>query len=88
MITSSVENEGKSITSVNLAVSLAQDSMDHSVLLIDADLRKPMIHEYLGIEYKYGLSDYLSRDIDISDILIKTGIGNLVCSSSRRHKAE
>ncbi len=77
MITSSIENEGKSITSANLAVSLAND-IDHSVLLVDADIRKPVLHEYLGIEYKYGLSDYLSGDIDISDILIKTGIGNLV----------
>ena len=37
-----------------------------------------MINKYLGIEYEYGLSDYLTRDIDISKILIKTGIGNLV----------
>lgn len=77
MITSSVDSEGKTITAINLAVSLAQE-LDHSVLLIDADLRKPMIHEYLGIKYEYGLSDYLTKDIDISEALIKTGIGNMV----------
>ncbi len=77
MITSAIDNEGKSNTSVNLAVSIAHD-IDHSVILVDADLRKPTLHKYLGIEYKYGLSEYLSRDIDISDIIIKTGIGNLV----------
>ena len=77
MITSAVESEGKSLTAVNLAISLAQE-IDHTILLVDADLRKPMIHEYLGVEYKYGLSDYLSQDIDISDILVKTGIGKLV----------
>jgi exopolysaccharide/PEP-CTERM locus tyrosine autokinase len=77
MITSAIDNEGKTLTAANLAVSLAQE-IDHSILLIDADLRKPMIHEYFEITAKYGLSDYLTRDIDISEILIKTGIGNLV----------
>ncbi|GBE40185.1 tyrosine-protein kinase YwqD [bacterium BMS3Bbin09] len=77
MITSAIEGEGKSVTSINLAVTLAQ-AIDHSILLIDADIRKPMIHEYLGIEYKYGLSDYLTSDIDISEVMIKTGIGKLV----------
>ncbi|HDZ00184.1 MAG TPA: polysaccharide biosynthesis tyrosine autokinase [Nitrospirae bacterium] len=77
MITSSVNGEGKTLTAVNLAVTLAQE-IDHTILLIDADLRKPMIHEYLGIKYEYGLSDYLTQDIDISEVLIKTGIGNMV----------
>ena len=62
MITSAVESEGKTLTSINLAIALAQE-IDHSILLIDADLRIPMIHEYLGITYKYGLSDYLTRNI-------------------------
>ena len=65
MITSAIDGEGKSVTAINLAVTLAQE-INHSMLLIDADLRKPMIHEYLGIEYEYGLSDYLTGDIDIS----------------------
>ncbi len=77
MIASAVDSEGKTLTAINLAVTLAQE-LDHSILLIDADLRKPMIHNYLGIDYKYGLSDCLREDMDISDILIKTGIGNLV----------
>ena len=78
MITSSVDSEGKTLTAINLAVSLAQE-IDHSILLVDADLRKPMIHNYLGItEYKYGLSDYLTGDLDVSDILVKTAIGKLV----------
>ena len=77
MITSSVNGEGKTLTAVNLAVTLAQE-IDHTILLIDADLRKPMIHECLGIKYKYGLSDYLTQYIDISKVLIKTGIGNMV----------
>jgi exopolysaccharide/PEP-CTERM locus tyrosine autokinase len=77
MVTSSIEREGKSITSLNLAITLAQE-IDHTILLIDADLRRPMLHEYLGIDVKYGLSDYLTQDIDIGEVLIKTGIGNLI----------
>ena len=46
MVSSSDMGEGKSITSINLAVALAQE-IDHTVLLVDADLRKPSIHRYL-----------------------------------------
>ncbi|KPK36682.1 MAG: hypothetical protein AMK70_01410 [Nitrospira bacterium SG8_35_1] len=77
MITSSISGEGKTITAINLAVTIAQE-IDHSILLIDADLRRPMIHNYLGMNPKYGLSDYLLKDIDISEILVKTGIGKMV----------
>lgn len=77
MITSAIDGEGKSVTAINLAVTLAQE-IDHTILLIDSDLRKPVVHEYLGIDYKYGLSDYLTSDIDISEVMIKTGIGKLV----------
>lgn len=77
MITSTIENEGKTLTAINFAISVAQE-IDHSIVLIDADLRKPNIHEYFGIKPKMGLSDYLTKDIDISEVMIKTGIGNLV----------
>jgi protein-tyrosine kinase len=60
MVTSSVSNEGKSLTSLNLAITLAQE-MDHTVLLIDADLRKPSIQAYLGMEPSKGLSDYFNE---------------------------
>ena len=77
MITSATKGEGKSVTAINLAVTLAQ-AIDHSILFIDADIRNPRIHEYLGIECEYGLSDYLTSDMDISDVMINTGIGKLV----------
>lgn len=77
MVTSAIASEGKTITAINLAVALAQE-IDHSILLVDADLRQPMIAKYLGIEYKYGLTDYLTRDIEVSEVILKTGIGNLM----------
>lgn len=77
MVTSSDIAEGKTITAINFAVSLA-NMADHTVLLVDTDLRNPSIHKYLGIEQEYGLSEYLKGEVNLPDILIKTGIGNLV----------
>lgn len=76
MVTSSIGNEGKSVTALNLAMSLAQE-YDHTVMLVDADLRKPSIHQYLGIEKRAGLTECLLDGMDIKDVLIKTGIGRL-----------
>lgn len=76
MVTSSIGNEGKTVSAINLAMSLAQE-YDHTVMLIDADLRKPSIHNYLGIEKKAGLSECLMDGMEIKDVLIKTGIGKL-----------
>ena len=77
MVSSSDMGEGKSITSINFALALAQE-IDYTVLLVDADLRKPSIHKYLGIKADRGLSDYLSGKVELSDVLIHTGIGKLV----------
>lgn len=76
LVTSSVSGEGKSVTAVNLAISLAQE-FDHTVLLVDADLRKPSLHGYFGLEPKAGLSDCLQHGIDLGEVLIRTGIGKL-----------
>lgn len=77
MVASSDMGEGKSITAINLAITLAQ-GIDNTVLLIDADLRRPSIARYLGIETRLGLSDYLAGRGELSDMLIHTGIGKLV----------
>ncbi len=77
MVTSAQASEGKSITAINLAVSIAHE-FDHTVLLIDADLRRPSIHTYFGLNPSVGLSDYLQNRAELSDIMIKTGIGKLV----------
>ncbi len=76
MVTSSVSGEGKSLTALNLAISLAHEH-DHTVLLVDGDLRNPAICNYLGLEAKKGLANCLIEGMPLSEALIKTGLGNL-----------
>ena len=82
-ITSAVPHEGKSLTALNLAISLAQE-YDHTVLLIDADFRRPSIHTYLEIEKKKGFSDCLLGEAEIGEVIIPTGIGRLSVITSGR----
>ncbi|MCF6266078.1 MAG: polysaccharide biosynthesis tyrosine autokinase [Desulfuromusa sp.] len=77
MVTSTVSEEGKSMTALNLAISLAKEQ-DHTVLLVDTDLRRPSIHKYLDINPEVGLVHCLRDDVPIEKALIKTGVGKLV----------
>lgn len=76
MVTSTFSCEGKSVTALNLAITLAQE-YDHTVLLVDADLRNPFLHRYLNLNPEIGLSDCLINGHDIGRALIRTGIGKL-----------
>ncbi|HUL96890.1 MAG TPA: polysaccharide biosynthesis tyrosine autokinase [Usitatibacter sp.] len=75
VITSSSKNEGKSTTAVALAINFAQ--MGKPVLLIDADLRNPVLHRLLGIDNERGLSNYLSGRFGVMELVRKTEIPNL-----------
>ena len=77
LVTSTASAEGKSMTSLNLAISLAKEH-DHTVLLVDADLRRPSLHRYLGIKPEVGLVHCLRDQLPLEKALIKTGIGKLV----------
>ncbi|UOA10204.1 CpsD/CapB family tyrosine-protein kinase [Methylobacter sp. S3L5C] len=76
-ITSATLGAGKTFVSVNLAIAIAMEG-NQSVLLVDADLRRPSLHKYLGLQEELGLADYLKGEISLEDILINPGIERLV----------
>jgi capsular exopolysaccharide synthesis family protein len=75
VITSSVPDEGKSTTAVNLAIAFAEAS--RRVLLIEADLRRPKVAEYLDLEGAVGLSNVLAGQVDIDEVLQPWGEAGL-----------
>ncbi len=76
-VTSPGTGEGKTLTAVNLAVSLSME-VNYTVLLVDANLRHPSLHEHLGLPGSPGLSDYLSKDMPLPELLVHPrGINHL-----------
>jgi capsular exopolysaccharide synthesis family protein len=67
--------EGKSTTLANLAWTFAQGG--YNTLIVDADLRRPTQHRIFGLDGDYGLSDFLTTDIDLEDVVLTTSLPNL-----------
>ena len=76
-VTSPGEGEGKTLVAINLAISLAMEFQQTS-LLVEADLRKPSVCDYFGLEPGPGLSDYLTSDTPIEQLLINPGVPRFV----------
>ncbi|WNR43517.1 CpsD/CapB family tyrosine-protein kinase [Paenibacillus roseipurpureus] len=75
MVTSAGPGEGKSTTLVNLAVAYAQS--DKKVLIIDGDLRKPTMHHTLRVSNRWGLTNLLTNQLTVREVLQDTFIPNL-----------
>lgn len=76
-VTSASQGDGKSLTAINLAISLAGD-VNHNVCLVDLDLRHSSIANYLGLKAKVGVSDCLANQVSAGDIFIRPNIERLV----------
>ncbi|WP_442319981.1 polysaccharide biosynthesis tyrosine autokinase [Arthrobacter bambusae] len=80
LITSSLPGEGKSTTATNLAIALSQAGQ--TVCLIDADLRRPMVHDYLGLDRNAGLTTALVGAADVNDLIQPWGEDDLFVLTS------
>lgn len=80
LVTSSVPGEGKSTTATNLAIALGQAGQ--SVCLVDADLRRPSVNAYLGLDRNAGLTTALIGAADVNDLLQPWGEDNLFVLTS------
>jgi protein-tyrosine kinase len=77
-ITSPTEGCGKTLTAINLAISIARE-VNQTVLLVDLDLRRPQVQRYLTPEPLPGISDYLLKETPVSDLLFNPkGVDRLV----------
>lgn len=76
-ITSPRDGAGKTLTSINLAIATATEPTQ-TVLLVDADMRAPRIHEELGLEQGPGLTEFLLDGLPIEELLLHPGLGRLI----------
>ncbi len=69
-VTSASQGDGKSLTAVNLALSLARE-VTLSVILLELDLRRPTVCQQFGVDPSKGLSDYLDGKAELNDVLFR-----------------
>jgi exopolysaccharide/PEP-CTERM locus tyrosine autokinase len=91
LVTSALAGEGKTFCAINLAISIALE-VDHSVLLVDADVRKPSISDVFELKAGKGFMDLLvDRRIDMAEVLHRTDIGKLTllpAGTAQEHATE
>ncbi len=84
-VTSPMNDAGKTLTAINLAMMLAKDPR-HDVLLVDLDLRHASVHRYLGCRPELGLIDYLAGTAQLVDVCVDPGIDSLTVLLGSPHK--
>ncbi len=77
VVTSARDNAGKSFVAANLAAAMARDR-NHTVMLVDADMRRPSIHQFFNYPLGMGLADLVRGNITVEEILFHPGIDRLV----------
>ncbi|MFZ4763859.1 MAG: GumC family protein [Roseimicrobium sp.] len=74
-VVSGSPGEGKSTTMVNLATICAQGG--YTTLIIDGDMRRPRQHSFFGVSHSFGLSNYLTSEVPLEEVVIQTQVDNL-----------
>jgi len=75
-VTGTGAGEGKTVTAINLAIALAQDP-NAWVYLVDLDLQRPQLGAYLGMTYEHGLTDFLSGQAELDQVIYDIGLKRL-----------
>ena len=83
MLTSACAGEGKTLTALNLAFTFSHH-YDHTVLLVDCDLRKQSIHKYLGFSNSLNIIDHLVDNIPLHNTMVRPGEEKIVVISGER----
>jgi polysaccharide biosynthesis transport protein len=78
--------EGKSTTLSNIAYTFAKGG--YSTLIVDADLRRPSQHRIFGVSNDVGLTDYLTTDMELEEVVMQTKVDNLYFLPSGRLPAD
>jgi len=87
MITSVQPGEGKTLTSINLAISMAKE-FNQTVFLVDCDLRRQKIHKYLNFSFEKGIVDYLMNGNPLKDLIVWPNIEKLTLISGGKTISE
>jgi protein-tyrosine kinase len=81
-ITGPVAGVGKSMVATNLAISISHE-VNQTVVLVDLDLRRPTIHKNFGFDPDFGLLDYLTGDVELSEVFVSPSFKRLVLLPGR-----
>jgi succinoglycan biosynthesis transport protein ExoP len=79
-VTSALPGEGKTVSAANLAITLAQSGK--TVVVVDADLRRPRQHRLFKVKNTYGLTTYLTDSVELKKVIKSTDIPNLFLVNS------
>lgn len=80
MVTSALPGEGKTLTAINLTITIAKE-FKQTVLLVDCDLRQQSIHKILGIKSEKGLVDYILGNCPVQDLIVWPGVEKMTLIS-------
>ncbi|MFU8817196.1 MAG: CpsD/CapB family tyrosine-protein kinase [Pseudomonadales bacterium] len=89
-ITSPLEDAGKTLTAVNLAISLSHE-VNHTVMLVDLDLKSPGVHTTLGVDVEWGLVDVVTGRVGLEHALFNPSMPRMVVLPGKplgRHSSE
>ena len=82
-VTSATQGDGKTVTAINLAISIAGD-VNHTVCLVDLDLRRSSVADYLGLKLELGISDCLQRNVPLSKVVVKPDTERLLIVPNKK----